>query len=171
MNLRKLRSKPGMSSAYTYKPGLIFAGPHGTYPLGYSKGTISPKRVRAALSLAHHSSDEKKLKERIANLIITKGDSTMKSLGHKILESIRDKRKGMHSNPDAKPKSKFGGNRDDIRRSAPLDYANFKDTDKGYKSQAFGGAHDDERRSAPRDFDSAADRRHEAARRRRRAGR
>ena len=72
-DMEKIKSKPGMSNAGEYE-GFVTAGPHGTYPLGYSKGTISPKRVRAALALAHHlgKAGENKLRKNIARILTQK---------------------------------------------------------------------------------------------------
>ncbi len=89
--LDKIRNKPGMGNAGEYK-GLITAGPHGTYPLGYTKGNISPKRVRAALSLAHHLGDagEAKLRKRIGAILKRKGK--MQGLANRLLHSDRRKK-------------------------------------------------------------------------------
>ena len=83
--MEKIRSKPGMGNAGEYK-GLVTAGPHGTYPLGYTKGNISPKRVRAALALAHHlgSAGEAKLRTRIGHILKRKGK--MQGLANRLLK-------------------------------------------------------------------------------------
>ena len=77
------KPKPGMSNAGEYK-GLVTAGPKGTYPLGYKPGQISPKRVRAALSLAHHlgPKGEEKLRSNIGRILKSKG--TMRSLANRL---------------------------------------------------------------------------------------
>ena len=74
--MEKIRERPGLSNAGKYPKGLVTAGPHGSYPLGYKAGGISPKRVRAALSLAHHlgSSGESKLRTKIGHILKRKGE-------------------------------------------------------------------------------------------------
>jgi len=87
--LSEIKSKPGMGNAGDYK-GLVTAGPHGTYPLGYKPGGISPKRVRAALSLGHHlgSKGEAKLRKNIGSILHRKGK--MQGLANRLLHG--DKR-------------------------------------------------------------------------------
>jgi len=82
-------TKPGMSNAGEYK-GLVTAGPKGTYPLGYKKGSISPKRVRAALSLGHHLGEkgENKLRKNIGSILKSKGK--MQGLANRLIHG--DKR-------------------------------------------------------------------------------
>ena len=72
--MEKIRERPGLSNAGEYK-GLVTAGPHGSYPLGYKPGGISPKRVRAALALGHHlgSRGEEKLRSNIGHILKRKG--------------------------------------------------------------------------------------------------
>jgi hypothetical protein len=144
MNLDKLRKKPGMSNAGKYNKDLVFAGPHGTYPLGYKPGQISLKRAKAANAFAHHAGAQaNSIKRKIGNTLIKQGNSNMKKFGAQILDKILKKKK---------KKPTYGGNKGDERRSAKRDYANFKDTDAGYKSKAYGGAHGNIRRSAKKDY-------------------
>ena len=64
--MEKIKERPGLSNAGKYPQGLVTAGPHGSYPLGYKAGGISPKRVRAALALGHNlgSKGEEKLRSK-----------------------------------------------------------------------------------------------------------
>lgn len=143
MNLKKLREKPGMSNAGKYRKDLVFAGPHGTYPLGYKPGQLSLKRAKAANALAHHAgAKENTIKKNIADKLIKKGTPAMKKFGELILDRMKKKKK----------KAVYGGNKGDERRSAKRDYSNYKGTDAGYKSKAYGGAHGDIRRSAKKDY-------------------
>ena len=86
--LSQIKKKPGMGNAGDYK-GLVTAGPHGTYPLGYKPGGISPKRVRAALSLAHHlgSKGEATLRKKIGSILKRKGK--MQGLANRLLHGDR----------------------------------------------------------------------------------
>jgi hypothetical protein len=88
--LAEIKSKPGLSNSGEYK-GLVTAGPHGTYPLNMTKGgPISPRRVRAALSLGHHlgSKGEAKLRKNIGSILQRKGK--MQGLANRLLHG--DKR-------------------------------------------------------------------------------
>ena len=86
--LSEIKKKPGMGNAGDYK-GLVTAGPHGTYPLGYKPGGISPKRVRAALALGHHlgSKGETKLRKNIGSILKRKGK--MQGLANRLLHGDR----------------------------------------------------------------------------------
>lgn len=119
IDLKKLREKPGMSNAGKYNKNLIFAGPHGTYPLGYKPGQLSMKRVKAANALAHHAgAGENKIKRNIGNILIKKGSPNMKTFGQQILEHLLKKKK-----TQSKAKAVYGGNKGDLRRSAKRDYS------------------------------------------------
>ena len=87
--LEKIREKPGMSNAGKYdKSDAPFAGPHGTYPLG-EDGKLSPRRVRAALALAHHSKNPGKIRSKVASILSNRGK--MPSLAAKIRKSLKGK--------------------------------------------------------------------------------
>jgi hypothetical protein len=148
--IAKARKRPGSSNAYSYNKDNVFAGPAGgsepgTFPLtkdGSKK--LDMGRVASAQKLAHNAPEPKKLKKYIARQLLSKGNTMQKSLGKKILERL-----------GATPKKKdstFGGNKGDISRSAPVDYADSKDTDPNYRSKAYGGGAGEQRRSAPRDY-------------------
>ena len=87
---KKIREQPGMSNSGKYdKSDAPFAGPHGTYPLG-DDGKLSPRRVRAALALAHHSKKPDSIRSKVANVLENRG--RMPSLAAKIRKSLKEKR-------------------------------------------------------------------------------
>lgn len=139
----RARKRPGGSNVGKYKSlkGSVFAGPaggapRGSYPLTRN-GRLSLDRAKSAIKLAHHAPRPTELKKFVANTLIkTKGNNMANSLGKKIL--------GKLANKDTE--KKWGGNKGD-ESSSKRDYANFKDTDKGYKSKASGEAHGDRSKS------------------------
>lgn len=146
--VKRARKRPGGSNVgeYSRASSMIFAGPaggspKGSYPLT-KNGRLDESRVRSALSLAHNSPNPTALKRFIGKTLVEKGNSTMKTLGKRVLDKLTAGR------PDkiGDKENKFGGNKGD-ESSSKRDYANFKDTDKGYKSKAFGEGHGDRSKS------------------------
>ena len=92
--LKAERQRPGSSNAGEYSKGDgPFAGPSGgaakgTYPLGKG-GKLSPKRVRAALALAHNAPNPSGIRKKVASVLENK--DRMPSLAAKIRTSLKSK--------------------------------------------------------------------------------
>jgi hypothetical protein len=93
--LKAERQRPGSSNAgeYTAKADGPFAGPSGgaakgTYPLGKG-GKLSPKRIRAALALAHNAPNSEGIRKKVASVLESK--NRMPSLAAKIRTSLKSK--------------------------------------------------------------------------------
>tara|TARA_R110002020_G_scaffold448573_3_gene661432 strand:+ start:3102 stop:3584 length:483 start_codon:yes stop_codon:yes gene_type:complete len=138
----KARKRPGGSNVGSYpsRKGSIFAGPAGGAPKGSfpltRNGRLSLDRAKSAIKLAHNAPRPTALKKFVANTLIKTKGNKMASLGKKILGKLATK----------DTEKKWGGNKGD-ESSSKRDYANFKDTDKGYKSKAFGEGHGDRSKS------------------------
>lgn len=138
----KARKRPGGSNVGSYRSlkGSIFSGPAGGAPRGSfpitKDGKLNAERAKSAVKLAHNAPNPEALKRFVGNKLKNSGDTKMASLGKKIL--------GKLANKDTE--KKWGGNKGD-ESSSRRDYANFKDTDKGYKSKVSGEAHGDRSKS------------------------
>lgn len=84
------RKKPGGSNVGEYHSGNIFVGPAGGAPKGsypITKGgskKIDPKRVRAALALAHNAPNPQGIRSRIKSILDKK--NVMQGLANRIMK-------------------------------------------------------------------------------------
>ena len=94
-SIKEARKKPGGSNVGEYHSGNIFVGPAGGAPKGsypITKGgskKIDPRRVRAALMLAHNAPNPEGIRTKIAQIL--KRKKSMQGLANRILKGDRRK--------------------------------------------------------------------------------